>query len=166
MLIEEPKKSIRQCMESSIPYQEARSLFKDRNFGFFLREDYTEFVFPLAVTIRKFYLPPDAFVVGLNKEVNQLYLYSPSLDGGRGGAGDRLDDEEISWFTAFLNTNGEKISDGMWSISKKIFLVIEALCSEKSKTARKTIVTSLNPYSISVEELESVIKAMKDIVGL
>jgi len=146
-LPEEVKKPVKQPIESQISYQKAYSLFQDRNFGFFPRGDYTEFVIPIGVTIRRFYLPPDAFAVGLNTKSSELYLYSSSPEGGKGQVSDKLGDSEISWTTEFLNHRGEKFSDKMWSLSQKDFYVLEVLCQEGHRTARKNITTEYRPYT-------------------
>lgn len=165
MLPEEIKKPVKQPMESHIPYQDAYSLFEDRNFGFFLRGDCTEFVFPVVVTIRKYNLPPDSSVVGLNTESKQLYLYSPSSDGGKGQVSDKLDDSEISWMTEFLNWNGQKFDENMWALPQKEFYILETLCQERHKTTRKTITKEMSPYT-PTNELLRVMEAMRNITGL
>ena len=151
---EEVKKPVKQPIESQISYQKAYSLFQDRNFGFFPRGDYTEFVIPIVMTVKRFRLPPDAFAVYLNTKSSKVYLYSPSPDGGREQVSDKLSSSEISWITEFLNHKGEKFNDKTWSLSQKDFYVLEVLCQEKHRTARKNITTEYRPYTPTGKLLE------------
>lgn len=161
---EEIKRAEKQPIESQVSYPDAYSLFQNRNFSFLPHGDYTEFVVPLAVTVKKFYLPPDTFAVSLNTEYSVLYLYSPSQEGGKVQVSDKLDNSEISWITDFLDYRGEKFSDNMWSLSQKDFNILEILCQERYKSMRKTIVTEMNPYT-PINDILKVLKAMIDIVG-
>jgi hypothetical protein len=53
----------------------------------------------------------------------------------------------------------------MWSISQKDFWVLEVLCQERNRAARKIITTELNPYTPS-EDIAKTIETMGKISDL
>ncbi len=81
---------------------------------------------------------------------------SPSPDKAKQQISDGLDDSEISWISEFLDHKGEKFTDRMWSLSQKDFVVLENLCKESLRIARKNIMKEMRPYTPTDELLKTI----------
>ena len=144
-MTEQPK-NIQSPKITQINYLDANALFQANNFSFTRADVCAEFTVPIGVTVKKYTLPPDCFVVEISDESSELRFYGPSKGGGNVETIPRLEESELEWVKKYLE-RATKFDDNVWYLAEKENYVLQFLFDEKYKKLRIVVINNYSPYS-------------------